>query len=88
MCRIRSSSRPFGESSQRLILIVKQDHFPEVNADLYSQPLKLFDELRPAKVLGNDHVMTRGEVHTRSGQCDRSGEQPGRLWVRPPATKK
>jgi hypothetical protein len=41
------------------IPIVEQNHFPEVNADLLGQPLKLFDELRPAKVLRNDHVMTR-----------------------------
>jgi len=88
MFRIRSSSRPLGESSKPLILIVEQDQFLEVSADLLCKPLKLLDELRPAKVLSNDHVMTRAEMHPRRGQCSHAGEQPGRLGVRPPAAKK
>ena len=53
--------------------------FPNVSADLLRKPLKLLDELRPAKVLRNDHLMTRAEMDPRRGQCNRAGEQPGCL---------
>ena len=65
------------EAAHRVVASVHQHELGERHADVGGDLLGLLQELRPAEVLRNDHVVAGAQVHPRHLEGHRAREQAG-----------
>ena len=76
------------EAPKGTVLVVEQHDLVETDADLRREVLQLLDELRPAEVLRDDHVVPAGKVI--AGHCQREASRHEAGFTRilaPPANE-